>query len=157
MIALAAAFEHLLEVLDRIEIPFLVDGSVASGTHGLARQTNDIDIVADVKPSQVTDFCEALQPAFYVDAEAVARAIEIERPFNVIHLGGAYKFDIFPVGQDPFAQSELARRRYATTTITGLETSSFQSRARRTQSLPNSPGIAKAAMSPIGSGMMFWA
>jgi len=125
VIALGAAFEYVLAVLHRLEIPFLVGGSVASSTHGLPRQTNDIDIVADLTPSQVKDFCESLQPAFYVDPAVVAEAIELERPFNVIHLQGAYKFDIFPVGQDQFAQSELARRRYTTTTITGLENVEF--------------------------------
>ena len=43
----------------------------------------------------------------------------------MIHLRGAFKFDIFPVGEDRFARSELARRRYTTTTITGLENIEF--------------------------------
>ncbi len=121
MIALAAAFQDLLAVLDRLEIPFFAGGSVASGIHGLPRQTNDIDLVADLKAEGIGAFCEALAPAFYSDAEAIQRAIELSRSFNVIHLEGAYKFDIFPVGNDPFARSQLARRRYTTTTITGLE------------------------------------
>jgi hypothetical protein len=121
VIALAAAFQDLLAVLDRLEIPFFAGGSVASGTHGLPRQTNDIDLVADLNADRIAEFCEALDPAFYADAETIQRAIETGRSFNTIHIGGAYKFDIFPVGQDPFARSQLARRRYTTTTITGLE------------------------------------
>jgi len=120
VIALAAAFQDLLAVLDRLEIPFFAGGSVASGTHGLPRQTNDIDLVADLGAQQIAEFCEALAPAFYADAEAMPRAIDMGRSFNVIHIEGAYKFDIFPVGQDRFARSQLARRRSTTTTITGL-------------------------------------
>lgn len=125
MIALAEAFQDLLAALDRLEIPFFAGGSVASSTHGLPRQTNDIDIVADVRSGRVDELCEALQPAFYCDVQTVRRAIESGRSFNVIHMRGAIKFDIFPVGQDAFAQSEMSRRRYTTTGITGLESIEF--------------------------------
>jgi hypothetical protein len=125
VIALAAALQDLLDVLDRLEIPFFAGGSVASGTHGLARQTNDIDLVADLKADRIAEFCEALDPTFYADGETIRRAIEMGRSFNVIHIEGAYKFDIFPVGQDPFAQSQLARRRYTTTAVTGIENIEF--------------------------------
>ncbi len=125
MIALAAAFEDLLSALDRLEIPFLIGGSIASGTHGLPRNTKDIDVVADLPLELVTEFCAILSPLFYVDADTVALAIRSGRAFNVIHLKGAFKFDMFPVGEDRFARSELARRRYTTTTITGLENIEF--------------------------------
>jgi hypothetical protein len=121
VIALAAAFQDLLHVLDRLEIPFFAGGSAASGTHGLPRQTNDIRLVADLNADRIGEFCEALDPAFYADAATIQRGMETGRSFNVIHIGGAYKFDIFLVGQHPFAKSQLARRHYTTTTITGLE------------------------------------
>ena len=121
MIALATAFEDLLAVLDRLEIPHVVGGSVASGTYGLPRQTNDIDIVADLTPDVIGEFCSALEPTFHIDPETANLALRTGRPFNVIHLKGAYKFDIFPAGDDRFALSDLARRRYITATVTGLE------------------------------------
>jgi hypothetical protein len=125
VIALAAAFEDLLSALDRLEMAFLIGGSIASGVHGLPRNTKDIDVVADLRPERATEFCDTLSPLFYVDANTVALAIRSGRAFNVIHLKGAFKFDIFPVGEDRFAKSELARRRYTTTTITGLENIEF--------------------------------
>ena len=125
MIALAEAFEELLGGLDRLEIPYFVGGSLASSVHGLPRQTNDLDLVVDLPPDQVGVFCEALDPAFYADPMAAQRAIEFNSAFNVIHLRAAVKFDLFPVGQNRFARSELARRRYATTTLPGLENVEF--------------------------------
>jgi Nucleotidyl transferase AbiEii toxin, Type IV TA system len=125
VISFAAAFEELLAALDRLEIAFLVGGSVASGTHGVPRFTKDIDIVADLKRDKVGELCDALLPVFYVDDDAVEQAIDRGRSFNVIHTKGAYKFDIFPIGRDPFARSQLARRRYTTTRIPGLENIEF--------------------------------
>jgi hypothetical protein len=123
--AFSAAFEELLGALDRLEIPFLIGGSVASGTHGIPRQTNDIDVVAKITPAIIADFCTVLAPAFYADAEQAARAIRMGRAFNVIHLRSAYKFDIFPAGEDRFIHSQLTRRRYTTTRVPGLENIEF--------------------------------
>ncbi len=125
MSALGEAFQDLLEALDRLEMHFVVGGSVASGTHGLPRLTNDIDILADLSTDQLAEFCEVLLPRFYVDEETARRALEAGRAFNVIHVKAAYKFDIFPAGQDRFAHSQLARRRYTTTSVMGLEEIEF--------------------------------
>jgi hypothetical protein len=45
-------FEQVLAALDRLEIPYFIGGSVASGSYGLPCQTNDIDIVADFSRDQ---------------------------------------------------------------------------------------------------------
>jgi hypothetical protein len=123
--ALAQAFQALLAALDRTETPFVVVGSVASGTHGLARLTNDIDIVVDLLSEHIATFCEELGSAFYADVEMVARAVAAGRSFNVIHLPSAYKFDLFPVASDPFGHSELARREFMPGSVPGLEDVEF--------------------------------
>jgi hypothetical protein len=111
----SAAFEEVLAALDRLEIPFLIDGS-GSG---------DIDVVGDIAPKIVAQFCAALAPNFYSDAGHAELAVRGGRAFNVIHLKSAYKFDIFPAGADRFAHSQLARRHYITTTVPGLESVAF--------------------------------
>jgi hypothetical protein len=82
---LAQAFQELLAALDRTETAFLVGGSVASGAHGLARLTYDIDIVVDLPIERVPEFCEALGSALYADANMMSRAVTAGRPFNPIH------------------------------------------------------------------------
>ena len=108
---LSIAFKELLGALDHLEIPFLIGGS-ADG---------DIDVVADIAPKIAAQFCTALGPNFYSDAEHAELAIRGGRAFNVIHLKSAYKFDIFPAAADQFVRSQLARRRYTTMTVPGLE------------------------------------
>jgi hypothetical protein len=118
---LAQAFQELLAALDRTETPFVVVGSVASGAHGLARLTNDIDILVDLPAGRIAELCEALGSAFYADADQISRAVAAGRSFNLIHLSSAYKFDLFPVGNDAFGHSELTRRKFTAGSVTGLE------------------------------------
>lgn len=125
MTTLRTAFQQVLATLDLLEIPYFIGGSVASGSYGLPRQTNDIDIVADFGSVDVSEFCRVLGSDFYVDEQTVREAIQTGRPFNTIHLQGALKFDFFPAGAEGFAQSELARRRYTVSAIRGLEEIEF--------------------------------
>jgi hypothetical protein len=121
LITLAGAFEQVLGILDRVEIPYLVVGSVASGSYGLARQTNDIDIVADFRRIDLEAFLQLMKVEFYLDSETAAEAIRLGRSFNAIHRKGAFKFDFFPAGDEGFNDSELRRRRYIISVIPRLQ------------------------------------
>jgi hypothetical protein len=118
---LAPALERLLDILNQLGAPFLIGGSVASGSYGLPRQTNDIDIVADFRNVDMRSFCENLSDEFYCDVESVISSVSSGRPFNLIHLKGAFKFDFFPADADGFSQSELSRRRFIVSGMPGLE------------------------------------
>ena len=115
------AFQAVLAAFDQLEVRFLIGGSLASSTHGLPRQTNDVDILAAIVTDQAEALGEALGGGFYYDAEHARKSIELGRPFNLIHSKSALKFDIYPAGNDPFAHSELTRRNYASIGLPGFE------------------------------------
>ena len=48
----ADALKRLVDVLDRLAIPYMVGGSVASSIHGIARPTMRVDLVAALRPEQ---------------------------------------------------------------------------------------------------------
>ena len=122
MVDLASVFEQLLAVLDRFEIRYCVGGSVASSSYGMPRQTNDIDILADFSGVDLGELSRVLSPDFYADSESIREAVRSGRPFNVIHLKGAFKFDFFPaVPGREFEQSELTRRKQIVSRVPGLE------------------------------------
>ena len=107
----ADAFLRALEVLDRMAIPYLVGGSVASSIHGISRPTMDLDIVAAVQAGQVAELASLLQPDFYADAEMMQEAITLGRSFNWIHYESSFKIDVFPLQQDDYSRQSFARRR----------------------------------------------
>ncbi len=108
----AEAFAHVLEALDRLEIPYLVGGSVASSIHGISRPTMDVDIVADIKAAQVDEFASLLHPGFYADAGMMREALTVGRAFNIIHYATSFKIDVFPLRSDPYSRTSFARREF---------------------------------------------
>ena len=118
----ATAFKRILEVLDRLEIPYFVTGSVASSVYGIPRTTLDLDLVADLREDHIPQFASELQGDFYADPQMMADALKRGRSFNVIHLGSSYKIDIFPLGRDEYSRQAFQRRRYAQTAPPGEET-----------------------------------
>jgi len=112
MSTLAEALTHLLAVLDRLEIPYEIGGSVASSAHGIPRTTLDVDIVVDLKPDQINHFAAELSAEFYADATLIREAFARGRAANLIHLGSVWKFELFPLRADEYSRTEFARRRF---------------------------------------------
>lgn len=97
-------------VMERLGIAYFAGGSLASSIHGELRSTNDVDLVADLRPSHVTPLLTALANDFYVSAEAMQEALRFGTSFNAIHLPTAVKVDVFVAGQDAFDAERLALR-----------------------------------------------
>lgn len=100
----------VIAALDQLGIPYLISGSFASAIYGLARSTNDADLVAEIKAEQVPDLFRALEADFYVNETSIHRAVETGRHFNVIHSETQFKVDVFTPKPGGFAAKELARR-----------------------------------------------
>jgi hypothetical protein len=98
-------------VFDRLGVPYVVGGSFASSVYGEPRSTNDIDVVADLRPRDVRPLVAALGADFYADVDAVSSAVDRSASFNVIHAKTAVKVDVFVAGGDEFDHDRIARRR----------------------------------------------
>lgn len=107
----------ILEVFDRLEIPYMVGGSGASSVHGLVRTTADLDLVARMAPDDVQPLVRELEKHFYIDEGQIRSAIQHSRSFNLIHYRSSYKFDIFPLAPDRYQQAQFARRKYEHTSL----------------------------------------
>lgn len=99
------------ETLERLEVPYVVGGSLASSFHGIPRATIDVDLVAALRQEHMPGFVGALRGAFYLDADAIQRAIELRATFNVIHLQTMFKVDVFVAHDDEATRQELERGR----------------------------------------------
>lgn len=96
-------------VLERLGVPYLIGGSLASTLYGLVRTTQDSDIVAEMRLEHRQPFVSLLQGEFYVDDEMISEAIQRHSSFNIIHRETMFKVDVFVPRPRPFLKSQLAR------------------------------------------------
>jgi hypothetical protein len=104
--------EVLLAVTGTLEdlgVPYVVGGSIASSALGIFRTTQDADLAADLRPEQVSPFCERLSGAFYLSEERIRGAVARRTSFNLIHLAKVFKVDVYLTGDDAFSRQQLTR------------------------------------------------
>ena len=121
MSELRDAAQSLFEALDRLGIAYAVGGSFASSLHGIARATQDIDLIVELSLAQVDGLDSAIAKDFYADVNAMREAIQRGMSFNVIHLESGFKFDIFVASRHPLGREQLAHSRLTRTALLGGE------------------------------------
>jgi hypothetical protein len=103
--------ERVVRHLERLQIPYMVAGSVASSHHGRPRATNDADVVIDPTREGLDQLVAALSAeGYYVDPQVARRALAERRLFNVIDPDTAFKIDLIVRKERPFSREEFARR-----------------------------------------------
>jgi hypothetical protein len=117
-----AVVAKLAMVLDKLRVPYAVGGSVASSLHGVPRATNDVDLVADLRPAHVDRLVAALESDFYVDADMIRSALTERSSFNVLDQVTMTKVDVFVPGADLWIIEELVRARAETIDVQGQPT-----------------------------------
>jgi hypothetical protein len=109
----------VIEALEALGVRYHVGGSVASSFVGIARATQDADLVADLRPEHAVPLAQTLAGTYYADEERISQAIRSRRSFNLIHLETAYKIDVFISKDTSFARAAMAR--HVARTIPSLE------------------------------------
>ncbi len=104
--------KRMAEKLDAAGIPYAVTGSLASGIHGEARASNDVDIIIAPTIEQLRAFCASLEVTrYYVSAEGAEEAFRLRRMFNVIEPETGAKADLIVRKDGPFGIEAFRRRR----------------------------------------------
>ena len=97
-------------VFTGLGIAHTVGGSIACSFAGEPRSTIDIDFVAAVREQDIRALVERLSPEFYVDADAVTRAVRERSSVNLVHQSTQTKVDIFIAGGTPLDDQQISRR-----------------------------------------------
>jgi hypothetical protein len=106
------AVVDLVRLLERLGIPHMLTGSMASSYHGRPRLTHDADVVVDPTAEQLEDLVSSLLAGgHYVDAARARDALRRRLQFNVIDSRSAFKLDLIVRKERPFSRQELDRRR----------------------------------------------
>lgn len=104
--------QYAVDTLTHLGVPYLITGSMASMTHGEARFTNDVDIVAELNQSHVDSLCAAFpSPLYYCSRPAVEDAIRRRFQFSIIQPSSGLKIDFMIPTDDEFNRSRMRRGR----------------------------------------------
>ncbi len=110
---LAELLSRVTGILERLRIPYLVTGSVATIAYGEPRLTNDIDVAVRLLPTQVPALCEAFpEDEFYISREAAMDAVERHGQFNILHPASGLKVDLMVTDDSEFNQTRFGRARW---------------------------------------------
>lgn len=99
----------VIEALEKLDIRYLIAGSLASAIYGEPRATRDADLLADIKPHHARPLFEILEREFNVSTEEIRNALDNRSSFNVIHYQSLFKVDVF-LPKNRFDKQELERR-----------------------------------------------
>ena len=100
----------VIDVLDQLQISYVIGGSLASTIHGVARTTLDSDLVADLRIEHFKPFYDLLKDTFYIPTNSLIDAIVHRSSFNLIHLETMFKVAIFLSKDRLFDQMQFERR-----------------------------------------------
>jgi hypothetical protein len=108
---LKAFFTYVIEVLEQLDIPYMVVGGFAAIFYGEPRLTIDIDIILDMRWRHIEPFVAAFPiPDYYVSKEGIRDSLQRRYPFNVIQPTTGAKVDLVPLPRDPFTRAAFQRR-----------------------------------------------
>ena len=110
------SFPHIfVSPLNKIGLPYVITGAVASIVYGEPRLTNDLDLVVMMRIEDVKKFVEAFPAAEFYCPPVEVLTIEIRRPyrghFNLIHHETGMKADIYLAGEDELHRWALSKKR----------------------------------------------
>jgi len=103
--------KHLLSILDKNNIDYMITGSVVSSLQGEPRATHDVDIVIQIYFNSISSLISAFQPPrFYLSENSIREAIQHRTMFNLLDTTEGDKVDFWILTNDPFDQSRFERK-----------------------------------------------
>ncbi|MDI6803561.1 MAG: hypothetical protein QME58_06910 [Bacteroidota bacterium] len=102
---------RVVEILEKIEIPYMFTGSIGSSFHGEPRATNDVDVVITLTQEQLHKLINSFGNDYYVSESAAYDAFDRHTMFNVIDNKTGWKADFIILKMRPFSIQEFKRRK----------------------------------------------
>jgi predicted nucleotidyltransferase len=106
-------FDVIRDVTSRLTslgIPYMLTGSLAMNYYSQPRMTRDIDFVIEANAKDIDTIVSTFEADYYVERNAVSRAIALQRSFNIIHLEAFIKVDCIIRKESDYRQLEFERR-----------------------------------------------
>ncbi|MGE0728427.1 MAG: hypothetical protein AB7O92_08395 [Acidimicrobiia bacterium] len=100
----------LSALLDELNIPYVLGGSVASSLIGEPRTTVDVDFAVRLQLTDLDRLAVRLADTYDLPTLAARNAVEHAGSFNLLHTTAAMKVDLFVLGDGLLDRNQIDRR-----------------------------------------------
>ena len=105
--------QKIAQILDKLSVPYIVTGGIATVVWGRPRFTADIDIVIELLPEKIDILAHellAIDKDVYVDKEMMVWALLHKKEFNFLHPTSGLKVDFWILKDNEFDRERIKRR-----------------------------------------------
>jgi hypothetical protein len=105
--------EVLLQVvgrLNKLDIPYMLSGALATSFYGRIRSTHDIDLVVEIVQQHAERIFEAFNDDYYTSRDMIEEAIRHRSMFNLIHNETTTKVNLWMLEDSAFDRERFSRR-----------------------------------------------
>lgn len=99
--------------LEECGIPYMIVGSFASNIYGIARATQDADLIVEINLTGIEKLGRALGEEFYFDIDGAKESFRLGVMFNAVHYASGLKIDLIVLKNRPFGHEEFQRKKLA--------------------------------------------
>lgn len=100
----------ICDALEKLDIPYAITGSIASGVHGEPFSSLVADLILAASASEAKTLSVEVSPRFYAPEDMLTEAARSFSFVNVVDNRTSLKVDLSFVGTDPFLRLALERR-----------------------------------------------
>ena len=102
---------RLVPILEHVQVPYMLTGSVASSAHGMPRSTRDLDIVIAPTHAQLLALMQEFPSSeYYADEQQALQALTRRSQFNIIDHATGWKVDFIIAEDSEYGRTAVARR-----------------------------------------------
>jgi hypothetical protein len=102
---------RLVDALEAVRIEYVLVGSLSSNFYGVARSTQDADIVVSCSVSRIAELVEALGQQFERDPQLAFETVTSTRKLLLREKNTGFQIEVFFLSDDAHDRERFARRR----------------------------------------------
>ena len=100
----------IIAALESMQVPYMVAGSLSSNVYGIARSTQDANVVVQVGDTTIVELAQLLGPRFKLNPQMTFETVTGTMRFVFVVEKVPFKIELFLLSDDAHDQSRFARR-----------------------------------------------
>jgi len=111
---ISSLLEEVCVALNKVNISYMVSGSMAMTLYTIPRMTRDIDIIIELHKEDIDKFYDIFAGHAYIDKLTIEEEVKRRGMFNVIDHRTGYKIDFMLKKINEYRSVEFERRQFTT-------------------------------------------